>query len=550
MIRESNSDNLDGKAINYMGIKGNSYTYKEIFEMTSMLAHAYKKAGVQKGDTVLIATVSGLEEVLNLLALNQIGAISKWIDVTASEEDLKEAIVDDNCKFMVCFAIVIPKVEKIINETNLETVLYVEPSQFIKKSCYFAGAESIRTLNELKKQGKENPLPKKPEREKYIRFIDFMRKGDKKYIESVPYCKDTPAIKIQSSGTTGKPKVIVHSDFTINSAIYKHTGIDLPFYKGNVLLKIAPSWVGYGLINSLALPMAMEMEVLITPSFDADLLIKMNGKYDMVLGVPFLYRYLAEHIDEIEDMSRVKAFISGGDKISKTEIENIQKMLKTKNCSVPILNGAGCNEIVGSGCVNPLLANRPGSIGIPIYGDEVGIFDVNTLEEKNIGERGEICYKTDSAFLYYENNTEQTNSVKVTHPDGSVWIHTKDLGYMDFEGYFYIEGRLTRVITVGGFKISANTIEEALETCEMVKECVAVAVPDAEWGEVPMLYIVLAEDYIEQEAMEKIKLLCQERIKGRALPKYYRCIKEIPYTSNNKYDFKKLERMGKEWIEN
>lgn len=324
----------------------------------------------------------------------------------------------------------------------------------------------------------------------------------------------------------------------------------MPLYVGSVLLKIAPAWVGYGLINSLAMGMAYGMEILTTPALDANLLCVMNGKYDVTFAVPYHYRYLAEHFAEINDMSRPMALISGGDKIAKSEIEKFQKLFSDKGCTAPILNGAGSNEILGAGCVNPLAANRPGSIGIPMWEDIVSIFDPDTLEEMSLGESGEICYQTESAFLYYDNNESQTDEVKRIHPDGSVWIHTKDLGHMDEDGYIYIEGRLTRVITVAGFKISASMIEDVIQECDYVKECVAVAVPDQEDGEVPMLYIVLHNDYEENSVREKIEEICKSKIKGRAIPKYIQYIREIPYTSNNKQDFRKLEQMAKEYVGN
>lgn len=549
LLIEANKDNMHGNAINYMGISGNTWTFHEIFEMSDKLAAAYQQAGIKEGDTVLIATMSGVEEALNLVALNKIGVISKWIDITATEEDIQEAIVSDNCEYIVAFAFVIPKIEKIINKTNVKKVLYVEPSQFIRKSkIIFSGWNAIKELVEIKKNAAKHDLPKNPKDDRYIRFDEFLKCGKADDVNYATYEKGKPVLKIQSSGTTGKPKVIVHTDYSINCSINKFSGTDLPLYVGNVLLKIAPSWVGYGLINSLAMGMAYGMEVLVTPSVDADLLSTMNGKYDVTFAVPYHYRYLAEHIDELSDMSRPVALISGGDKIAKSEVENFQVLFKSKGCSAPILNGAGSNEILGAGCVNPVKANKPGSIGIPMWKDIVSIFDPDTLEEKKYGEKGEICYQTEAAFLHYDNNESQTAEVKKEHKDGSVWIHTKDLGYMDEDGYIFIEGRLNRVITVGGFKISASMIEDAVQDCDYIKECVAVGVPDKESGEVPMLFIVLKENVKKENVQDEIERMCQNNIKGRAIPKYYEYIKEIPYTSNNKQDFRKLERMGKELV--
>jgi acyl-coenzyme A synthetase/AMP-(fatty) acid ligase len=86
---------------------------------------------------------------------------------------------------------------------------------------------------------------------------------------------------------------------------------------------------------------------------------------------------------------------------------------------------------------------------------------------------------------------------------------------------------------------------------EDVKECVAVAVPDAEKGEVPMLFLTLREkDEIQRKnIVEDIKKMCMSNLKGEATPQYYEVLEEIPYTSNNKQDYRKLETLGKKLIE-
>ena len=107
------------------------------------------------------------------------------------------------------------------------------------------------------------------------------------------------------------------------------------------------------------------------------------------------------------------------------------------------------------------------------------------------------------------------------------------------------------MIAVRNFKVSASQIEEVAYNHEAIKEAVAVGVPDVEFGEVPMLFFVLNEGYTDQvtKMTEDIKRLYQEKLKGLAVPKYYRCLDRIPYTANNKQDFRKLEEVGKEFVE-
>lgn len=549
LIEAANRENLDLDAIEFMGFSGNTWTYRELFSLTNQMADALSNAGVKQGDVVLVATVSGMDEALCLLAINKIGAISKWIDVTASSGEFKLAIEEDSCEVIVAFAIVIPELMKCLNKTRVKTVIYSSPNQFIKP--FKIAKKSFPEFKELLNLKKDaDPLPPMPKDRRFISFKSFLRTGNPNaQLKEVLYKKDTPVLIISSSGTTGKPKSIVHSDYTVNHSIKKQSVFDIPLFPGKVMYKIAPSWVGYGLINSLAVGLAYGMTVLLEPRIGDDMIFKYNNKYDIVYGVPLHYRYIADHFSEIKDMKRPAALISGGDKISAQEINDFQTLFATKGCSAQILNGAGNNEILGAGVVNFLCGNTPGTIGIPLGRDIVSIFDSDTGEELKYGQTGEICYQTESAFLEYANEPEKTKQVRRVHKDGKIWIHSGDLGSMDENGFVTIEGRLTRIITVDAFKISASHIEEVVEKHPAVKECVVIAVPDDEYGEVPMAHIVLRDDYSEQGGIqEEIQSLCVKHLKEKAVPKYYHFLNAIPYTSNNKQDYRELEQLGRELV--
>lgn len=550
LLESVNKDNLNSLAVNFMGFEGNVWTYKELFSLTNQLADSFLRAGIKENNTVLVATVSGMDETLSLLALNKIGAVSKWIDITASSSELEAAINEDNCRIVIAFPVIIPELEKCIANTKVERVIYSAPDQFIRPAKILSKSISdFKALMELKKSGA--PLPAMPDDPKYITFRKFLSLGNAKSQIKIPaYDKECPVLKIQSSGTTGKPKSIVHTDYSINASIKKFEYIDFPLYPQKVILKTAPSWVAYGLINTLAMGLAYGMTVMMTPMIGEDTLLACNNKYDIVFGVPLHYRFLSANLSEFDDMSRPVALISGGDKISAQEIEQFQNEFAAKGCKAPILNGAGNNEIMGAGSVNFIKKNKPGTIGIPLCSDVVSIFDVDTGDELKYGELGEICYLSESSFTEYANNPEKTAEVKRTHSDGKVWIHSNDLGSIDEDGFITIEGRLTRIITVAAFKISANQIEEVVLKHPSVKECVAVAVPDEENGEVPMVHIVLKDGKVQKQAEieTEIREICSLSLKTKANPKYYHFMDAIPYTSNNKQDFRKLEEMGKELI--
>lgn len=249
----------------------------------------------------------------------------------------------------------------------------------------------------------------------------------------------------------------------------------------------------------------------------------------------------------MKNLSKVKGFVSGGDKITAQELLNMEHLFQTS-----IVNGYGNNELTGGAIISPVYASKPDSVGVPMKGITVAAFEPDTFNMLNTGEEGEICIHSDSVFVGYLNNDEETKRIKQTHDDGLCWIHTGDLGYVDEEGYVYITGRAKRLIKREAFKIAPETIENVILEMESVRDCVVVGVTDIqhEGSFVPMAYVAI--DSIDDAKKEAIKLeimnRCQKELPNYEIPKYIECIDKIPY-KNTKHDFKQLEVMGEKYVE-
>lgn len=535
LIKNINDENLDLNAIGYMN---HNYTYEEVLKEVDKTAIAFKQLGIKENDVVLIATVTTPEVAKILLALNKIGAVSKWIDLRVKKDDLEYYINEHESKYIICFDMLIPVVKDAINNTDVLKAIIVKPTDSLSK------IEKAGYILKSKLDGTYNNLPKD---NRFIYFNDLLKKVDKSIIVNpVSFDKERPSLLIQSSGTTGKAKSIVHTDYNVNETMHKLSYFDMPFYKGNRLLVTVPPWVGYGLINSYYLSLVMGMKAVLCPKVDRDTVFNEIGKFDLAFAAPLHYRYLVEMIDKCKDLSEIEALITGGDKITKEELINIKNILMTKGFKGEIINGYGNNEGLGAETANPISYNKLGSVGIPLPGNVVAAFDSNNNELK-INEQGELCVKTSTMFKEYAFNEEETSKIKQLHSDGEYWIHTGDLGRVDEEGFVFIEGRLRRVIIRKAFKIFPGTIEEKIKNHYAVKDCVTIGVEDKEDLNVPMSFIVLKDEYIgrEEEILSEIKLKCEQELKDYETPVYYEIINEIPYTQNNKQDFRKLEDIGK-----
>ena len=124
-------------------------------------------------------------------------------------------------------------------------------------------------------------------------------------------------------------------------------------------------------------------------------------------------------------------------------------------------------------------------------------------------------------------------------PDG--WMHTGDVAYIDPEGYLQITDRIKDVIKTGGEWISSLELENLMSLHEAVAEAAAIGVPDAKWGERPMLVLALKPDFKGKITEEDFKRYMMEASAAGKIPKYgvpdrYALVDQIPKTSVGKID--------------
>lgn len=538
MVFNENKDNMDDVAIGYLGT---NITFRKLKRKVDKFADALIKNGVKSSDVILMGVSNSPEAFISLLAINKIGAVSKWFDIRATEKDIEEYANSSNCKYMISFDMLIPKVSNVINNTKIKKVIVVNPTDslsLLKQIIYKKKCIKDGTFNEI------------PQDDKYISFNDFIKTGsDFSNVKSVKYNPDKPSIMIQSSGTTGKPKTIVHSDSSCVNSAHKMAYCDWPLGRGKKVLIALPPWIAYGQGNATIASLTYGSKVELSPDFDADALYKNIGKYTFAFAAPFHYRYLKEHFNELteeqrEEFKKVECLVTGGDKIT---VEENREFEKTFGCV--LVNGYGNNEGWGALTVNPTKYNKYGTVGIPKYGDVMISFDNNTDTENKYGQVGEICSLTDTSLLYYQDNEKETNKVLKMHGDGSIWLHTGDTGYIDKDGFVHLKGRITRVVTRLGFKISAYTIEDKITEHNAVKECVVVSVEDDIEEHVPMAYVVLKDEFksLQDAILCDIHSKCKKELKTHEIPKHFMLVDKLPYTKNNKYDFVELEKQGNEY---
>lgn len=563
MIESESKDSLD---LNATGFLGNSMTYKELFDASDKLASAFLNSGVSLNDNVAILTISMPIVQEALLALSKIGATMSWIDLRSKPKDLIKYINNSNSKAIIVFEDMLPLVKETIDETDVKKVIVVSPKDYLSPVV-----KVLATLKDMK-ENKKVVLPDDP---RFIKFSDFIKTGSNDLVIPAKFEKDKPSLVVQSSGSTGKPKQIVHTEYNFNSEMQKMAYLDLPLYKGSTMHISVPPFIIYGLGNSIYASMAFTMKGEMNPHVDENTVYNDLGKFDVSFAAPLHYRYIYEkltHLKEdietlekddsyearkelkhkMKELERVlnginhaKVFVSGGDKIGADELKTMEHEFDKT-----IVNGYGNNECLGAAIVSPMYANKPGSIGIPMKGVDARVVNPDTYKEVAQGEIGELLISTDNLFVKYLNNEEETNKIKVTL-DGKTWVKTGDLCIVDGDGYIIPKGRNRRLIKKEAFKISPDTIEEVIKSISFVKDCVVVGVDDEKSLSVPMAFVVLNDLTVNfEDAKAIIQSKCEEELPDYEVPSYYEEIEKIPYTPNDKQDFRYLENLGNEIVKN
>ncbi|HEY8685675.1 MAG TPA: long-chain-fatty-acid--CoA ligase [Chloroflexota bacterium] len=165
---------------------------------------------------------------------------------------------------------------------------------------------------------------------------------------------------------------------------------------------------------------------------------------------------------------------------------------------------------------------RQASTGLPLVGVELEIVDDhgNALPWDGSHE-GEIVVRSNVVMKGYWNDPEAT---EVAMRDG--WFHTGDIATIDPEGYVLIVDRKKDIIISGGENISSVEIEKTLYECPAVLESAVIAVPDEQWGEVPLALVALRPG--ASITVDELDSFCRERLAPFKVPKTFEFVHELP----------------------
>lgn len=338
------------------------------------------------------------------------------------------------------------------------------------------------------------------------------------------------AVELFTSGTTGEPK----------SAILRHNNL-MAYIFGTVefmsaeedeaaLLTVPPYHIA-GIAAVLSSTYAGRRMVQL-PNFTPEAWISLAQKENVTNAflVPTMLQRIVEHAGDNLELPALRNVAYGGGKMPRSTIETAMRLLPHVNFT----NAYGLTETSATICMlgpedhreafasdDAAIKRRLGSAGKPIPSIELIIRSEGgaTCEAEVVGL---VWVRGDQVSGEYKGLGSQL--------DSEGWFPTKDRGFVDGEGYLFIDGRADDVIVRGGENISPGEIEDVLRGHAAIKDVAAIAVADTEWGEAVGVAIVCNEDVTDSELCDLIRA----NLRSSRVPSVIKRLDELPYNETGK----------------
>lgn len=531
-VCQRSKNHLNDTALEYYGRK---FTYADLIVNVKKTAAALRGAGVKKGDIITVVSIMTPEIIALFYAADMIGATLNLVDPRYSVEGIREYIEEVDSHLLVCLNVVYERCRQAAKRTNVEKVIVLSPADSLPP--VMAVGYKLTT----------------PDKNKYasnvIRWKQFIKGGEGQSTAAEPYDPDHACVVVHTGGTTGSPKGVMLTDDCFNGIALQFQAYPKLFHRGQKLMNVMPPFIAYGFACGIHLPLVLGFTVIIIPNLDPAKLgsLVLKHKPEHMFGVPTHYQQLASDPKlRDKDLSFIINYAAGGDSLSRGAEQTVNDFLAAHGARYPIAKGYGMTEVSSAATVAAGLDNKPGSVGIPMVNTIIAAFEPGTDRELPIGERGELCISGPCLMKGYYNKPEETAILLRRHPDGRVWAHTGDMGYLDEDGFVFLDSRIKRmIIRHDGFKVFPSMIENVVSRHPAVHQCSVVGCTDKDHtqGRLPFVYIVLKSDTTakKKQVIRELERMCAEELPEYVQPVAYKFISSMPMTPVGKVDYRQLE---------
>jgi O-succinylbenzoic acid--CoA ligase len=468
--------------------RDSSISYNELFQKSKTIAGFLSKHKIHKDNYVPLLIDDQIKFIELVVALWYLGAIPVPLNTKLLDDEIISILDDHDFKFLVTDS----------------------------RNNFGVSFESLSL------SGKENKIRVSHKDTKSPSFTKIVLPESNSYLfDAADYPIpdiNKEAVVIFTSGSTGRPKGVVHTfSSLINSIengnnILNHTDSDrwlasLPFYHIGGFQIICRSFY-YGC--SIILPQSLQINDLTKSITD------FNPTHISLVSTQ-LERLIHQKVKPDESL-RV-SLIGGG-------FVNDELMIEADKLGWKPFRVYGSSETASM--VTAISANeiisKPQSVGKPFK-------DAKII----ISNESEILIQSNSLFKKYLDDEKETASKLI---DG--FYHSGDLGFVDADGYSFIEARRNDLIVTGGENVNPIEIEKAFLQFPFIKDACVFPKQNKTWGQIVACALVVTDSSIDIKSIkEKLKLI----LTGYKIPKEFYFVDELPRTSLGKLEREKIKKM-------
>ena len=461
------------------GPTGRSYSFGQLHGAIRACAAGLHARGIRKGDVIGIVSPNLPEYAIAFLAPTVIGALASTVNPLATADEIATQFRDSKARLIVTIPLFAEKCLEAAAKSGVEEV-YV-----------FGEAPGTTPFMSLIRP--ELPVPS----------VEIDVAND---LVVLPY----------SSGTSGIPKgvMLTHRNLVGNLEQTIRSGQVL--IEGDVVLGLLPFFHIFGMVVIMMGAIVQGAPVVTLPKFELPVFLETIQKYRVTVAsvVPPILLALAKHpLVANYDLSSMRFFGSGAAPLGEDLASAAAQRLKVK-----VRQGYGLTETSPVTHFHPIDGERLsyGSVGPLIANTEARIVNVDTGEDVDVGERGEIWLRGPQIMKGYFNQPQAT-ALCMT-PDG--WFKTGDIAVVDADGWFEIVDRVKELIKYKGMQVAPAELEAHLLAHPAIADAAVIGIPDEDAGEVPKAFVVIRTPITGDEIMAWIA----ERVSP------YKKIRQVEFT--------------------
>lgn len=499
-----------------LAFEGKRMTYGELVERIKRLASSLRDQGIQAGDRVAILQTNCTQYIESYYATATLGATFVPLNYRAKPPELEYMITAANTKILI------------IGNRYVDLVNQLKPNL----GC----VETYVTIE--------------TRRDDMLHYDDLIEQGSPD-IEEAEVEEDDLSILMYTSGTTSLPKgvMLTYGGFTnyVIGTVEMADGTP----RGTSLL-CAPLYHIAGTMNIMT-ALWNGRKIAVLRQFDTkEWLETVQGEQvTHAFVVPTMLKQLIDHPDFSQyDLSSLQNLSYGG---APMAFPVIRKAIDLFPDSTGFVNAFGQTEtnstltVLGpadhklNGPPEEVERNlkRLTSVGLPLPDVEVQILDEDN-KELPANEIGEVVIRTPRVMKGYANQESATAALL----DENGWLHTRDMGYIDEDGYVYLVGRKDDIIIRGGENIAPAEIEAVLHAHPAIDEAAIIGAPDEDFGQKIVAFVALKPG--QSATADEVSDFCKERLASFKKPEEINFIDELPKNPLGKVLKKELKALYKE----